>query len=184
MLLSSPRSLLLVVDIQERLAPAVQGLDRLLANLGILLAAAHRLGVPVVASEQYPKGLGRTLPAIAAQLAAPGASPEVFEKAHFSCASAPGFTERLAEFGRPQIVIVGIEAHICVLQTAIELRAGGWNCFVVADACASRTVANAELGQARMLQNGVEVVSTEMVLFEWLHQAGTPAFKALSALVR
>jgi len=184
MLLSAPRSLLLVVDVQQRLAPAMAGLDRLLANLTILLRAAHGLGVPVIASEQYPRGLGPTLPEIAPLLAPDHATPEVVEKLHFSCAAEPGFADRLAAQGRDQIVIAGIEAHVCVLQTALELRAAERNVFVVADACASRTQANAELAFSRLGRNDVELVSTEMVLFEWLQRAGTPAFKTLSPLVR
>lgn len=184
MLISAQRSLLLIVDVQQKLAPAMASLDRLLANLTILLRAAHPLGVPVLASEQYPRGLGPTLPEVAALLAPPDGAPEVFEKSHFSCAAEPGVAERLALTGRDQIVIAGIEAHVCVLQTALELRAAAWSVFVVADACSSRAPASAEQAMDRMRQHGVTVVNTEMVLFEWLHRAGTPAFKTLSSLVR
>lgn len=159
-------------------------LDRLMANLTILLRAAHPLGVPVLASEQYPKGLGPTVPEIAALLTPPGGVADVIEKSHFSCAAEPGFADRLGTRERDQIVIAGIEAHVCVLQTALELRESGWSVFVVADACSSRTPASADLAMARLRQHGVDVVGTEMVLFEWLQRAGTPAFKTLSPLVR
>ncbi len=183
MLLAADRSQVLVVDVQERLVPAMHAHEALVANVSILLRAALVLGVPVVASEQYPRGLGRTLPEIAVLLSAVGGGPEPFEKVHFSCAAEPGFADRLAT-GRDQIVIAGIETHVCVLQTALALREAGHNCFVVADACSSRTVTNVERALARLRDAGVTVVSTEMVLFEWLHRAATPAFKALSPLVR
>ena len=184
MLLSAQRSLLLVVDVQERLAPAMAGLDRVLANLDVLLRAAEVLSVPVLATEQHPQGLGPTLPAVKARLAPPGITPDIMEKRHFSCVAEPGFAARLSHPGRDQIVVTGIECHVCVLQTALELHGAGHRVFVAADACTSRTIANAELGVARMRNSGVNIVSTEMVLFEWLHRAGTPAFKTLSALIR
>jgi nicotinamidase-related amidase len=184
MLLAAHRSQMLIVDVQERLVPAMLAPDRLLANLTVLLRAAAYLGVPVLASEQYPQGLGRTVPDVAALLAAAGDPAAVpAEKVHFSCAAEPGVADRLAP-GRDQIVIAGIETHVCVLQTALDLRALGRSCFVVADACSSRTVSSIELALARLRGAGVTVVSTEMVLFEWLHRAATPAFKALSPLVR
>ncbi|MEI6559434.1 MAG: hydrolase [Rhodospirillaceae bacterium] len=184
MLLSVKRSTLLIIDLQERLAPAVHDLKRVLANVKILLAAARTLEVPVLASEQYPKGLGPTLPEIAALLATGGAPQPVIEKTHFSCLAEPGFAEFLAPAPRDQIVIAGIEAHVCVLQTALDFKAMDRDVFVVADACSSRSQANADLAFERMRRNDIDVVSTEMVVFEWLHQAGSPAFKSLSALVR
>ena len=184
MLLSVKRSTLLIVDLQEKLAPAVHELRRVLANVKILLSAARALGVPVLASEQYPKGLGPTLPEISALLTSAGAPRPVVEKTHFSCLAEPGFAEFLAPAPRDQIVLAGIEAHVCVLQTALDFKAMGRDVFVVADACSSRTQANAELAYKRMRKNDIDVVSTEMVVFEWLHQAGNPAFKSLSALIR
>lgn len=183
MLLSVKRSTLLIIDLQEKLAPAVHDLKRVLANVKILLTAARALEVPVLASEQYSKGLGPTLPEISALLS-PTAPPQVVEKTHFSCLAEPGFVEFLTPAPRDQIVLAGIEAHVCVLQTALDFKAMGRDVFVVADACSSRTQANADLAYKRMRKNDIDVVSTEMVVFEWLHQAGNPAFKALSALVR
>ena len=189
MLLSAKRSTLLIIDVQERLTPAIHELAPLLANTKILLAAARALDVPALASEQYPKGLGRTLPEISTLLPPADVSGQPFEKTHFSCTAEPGFAELLPPLlhdqpPRDQIVIAGIEAHVCVLQTALGLKAMGRAVFVVADACSSRSRANAELAFERLRQNGVAVVSTEMVVFEWLHHAGNPAFKNLSALVR
>lgn len=180
MLLSHERSTLVVVDVQERLAPAVHAHDRVIRNTGILLDSARALGVPVLVSEQYPKGLGPTVPALRDKL--DGAA--VVEKIHFGCAGEPEFLRRLDALDREQIVLCGMEAHVCVLQTALGLRALGRTVYLVADATSSRVPANAELGIARMRGAGVEIVSTEMVVFEWLHRAGTPAFKTLSALIK
>jgi len=181
MLISASRSLLVVVDIQERLAPAIDGAARIEANTLILLAAAKAVGVPVLATEQYPRGLGHTVPALAEALP-PGAT---LEKLHFSCAREPAFIDRVAASGRDQLILVGMEAHICVLQTALGLAEGGEReVFVVADAVGSRTPANAELALRRLAGAGVGVVSTEMVAFEWLERAGTPAFKEVSRLVK
>lgn len=180
MLLAADRSVLVVIDVQERLAPAIHAADRVVRNIGILLQAAQALGVPTLATEQYPKGLGATLPAVAERLPA-GC---IVEKLCFSCAEEPHFLERLAALGRDQIVLTGMEAHVCVLQTAFGLRARGHACHLVADATSSRQPDSAELGIARMRANGVEVVTTEMVVFEWLHRAGTPAFKEVSRLIK
>jgi len=180
MLLSPERSVLVVVDVQERLAPAVHAADRVIRNVGILLDSAKRLAIPVLASEQYPRGLGVTVPAVRERLS----DDAVVEKIHFSSTGEPGFMQRLDAFGRDQIVLTGMEAHVCVLQTALGLRAMGRKVYIVADATSSRTPGNAELGIERMRENGVEIVTTEMVVFEWLQRAGTPEFKALSALIK
>ncbi|MGQ9366080.1 hydrolase [Azospirillum sp. A39] len=180
MLLSSRDSALLVVDVQERLLPAVSGGGALVRNVGILLQAAAILSVPVLASEHYPAGLGRTVPELR-RLLPDGA---VIEKIHFACSHEPGFADRLAGLGRRQVVIAGAEAHVCVMQTALALRAAGHEVFVVADATGSRAPANAELAIARLRAAGVVVVATEMVLFEWAGCGGTPAFKSLLALIR
>lgn len=186
MLLSAQRSILVVVDEQERLLPAIHDSERVVRNTGILLDAAAALGVPVLVSEQYPRGLGGTVPAVRERLAVRAlADVAVVEKMHFSCAEEPAFLERLAAFGRSQIVLVGTEAHVCVLQTALGLVDKGFGGVVlVADAVSSRTPANAERAIARMERAGAEIVTTEMVVFEWLHRAGTPEFKSVSALIK
>lgn len=180
MLLSSERSALLVVDVQERLEPAVHAHDRVVRNVGILLDSARQLGIPVLASEQYPKGLGSTVAAVRERLPVDA----VVEKIHFSCTAEPGFVQRLDAFARDQIVLCGMEAHVCVMQTALGLRAMGRKVYIVADATSSRSPGNAELGVERMRENGVEIVTTEMVVFEWLQRAGTPDFKALIELIK
>ncbi|HYD30790.1 MAG TPA: hydrolase [Azospirillaceae bacterium] len=180
MLLSADQSALVVVDIQERLAPVVHAQERITHNVMVLLKAARRLDVPVLASEQYPKGLGATVPALAELLPA----DSVVEKIHFGCTCETPFNERLAALGRRQVVLTGMEAHICVLQTGIGLLEQGYKVFIVADGTSSRNPANAELGIERMRANGAEVVTTEMVVFEWLKKAGTAGFKELSRLIK
>ena len=180
MLMRPDQSCLAVVDIQERLAPAMAEDDRVQANTGVLLHAAKSLRVPVLVSEQYPKGLGPTVGSLVAAI--PGDA--IIEKMTFSCLGERAFSSRWAKLGRPQVVLCGIEAHVCVLQTALDFVAEGIDVFVVADAVSSRTLENKSLGLERMRAAGAHIVSTEMVVFEWLGRAGTPEFKELSALIK
>jgi nicotinamidase-related amidase len=179
-LLSREHSQLLVVDMQERLAPAVQDAQRAIHNTLVLMQAGARLGVPLTVSEQYPKGLGRSVPAILERASVHC----IVEKLHFSCAAAPQVRARINAQACNQIVITGMETHVCVLQTALGLRAAGKEVFVVQDAVSSRTLENKAAGLERMRAAGVHVVTTEMVLFEWLQRAGTPEFKELSGLIK
>ena len=180
MLIEARRSALLIVDMQERLMPAMDGSEPATANAARLMEAAGRLGVPLLVSEQYPKGLGPTVPALAA-LAPTGT---VAEKLTFSCLADAGWRGRFEKLDRRQAILAGVEAHVCVLQTALGLKAAGYEPAVVADAVASRRRDSRAAAFERLRMNGVEVVTTEMVLFEWLGQAGTPEFKALSGLIR
>lgn len=146
----------------------------------LLLRAAERLGIPLTVSEQYPKGLGPTVGELKVLV-----SPDsIVEKLHFSCAAEPAVAQRVQALGREQVVIAGIEAHVCVLQSALGFKALGHQVFVVADACSSRNPANHQAAMRRLEAAGVGVVTTEMVVFEWLHRAGTPEFKELVALVK
>lgn len=175
MLMNADASSLLVVDVQDRLLHHVHGWQKLLNNVIWLVRVAKRIGVPVMVSEQYPKGLGHTNAQLAAELP-PGV---VAEKVHFSCAAAqclPG----LPGAERPQVIVCGMEAHVCVQQTALELRWQGKDVFVVADSVGSRDPFDRDLALQRMGEHGIEIVSREMVAFEWLRQAGTPLFKQIS----
>lgn len=175
MLIDRENSALLVVDIQERLLPHIDGWQRVLENALWLVRVAQRLGVPVMASEQYPKGIGHTHAELAALL--PGGA--IAEKLHFSCGAAqclPG----LPGSERRQVVVCGIESHVCVLQTVLDLRWQGRQVFVVAEAVGSRRQSDRELALARMRAHGVEIVSREMVAFEWLRQAGSEEFRDVS----
>lgn len=175
MLMKAERSALLVIDVQERLLPHIADWQRLLENVEWLVDVAAKIGVPVAATEQYPKGLGHTEPGLAGRLPA-GC---VGEKTHFSCVAA-GCLTGLPGADRPQAVVCGIESHVCVLQTVLELRQQGKEVFVVADAVGSRDPADKALALERMRQHGIEVVSREMVAFEWLGQAGTQLFRDVS----
>ncbi len=171
---------LVVVDIQERLLPAIFEHDRVRQNVVRLVQGAAILRVPVFATEQYRKGLGPTVPEVAA--AAHGFVP--IEKLAFSACGAPDFVPALRGRNVSEAVLCGIEAHVCVTQTCLDLLDQGFGVFVVADAMSSRTPENYRLGLDRMRAAGAVVVSTEMVLFELLGQAGTPEFKQILALVK
>ncbi len=183
MLLAAPRAHLLLVDMQERLIPAIHEGERVVARTRILAAAAARLGIPITVSEQYPQGLGATVAAV--RSAAPEAP--VFAKLAFSCAHDAALLDHLValrRMGRHQVVIAGVEAHVCVLQSAIGLIDRGFDVAVVADAASSRQPASVDLALARLQTAAVAVVNTEMAVFEWLAQAGSEDFRALSALIR
>ncbi len=175
-------SVLILIDVQERLAAAMDpDVFRAAArNAGILVQAAVALDVPVLTTEQYRKGLGRTVPELA------GLLPEGagIEKTCFSAAGDQSFRQALERAGRTQAILAGMEAHVCVLQTGLELRAAGRDVFVVADACCSRSAANHANAMERLRAAGVIVANTESIVFEWLRDARHDRFKALSALVR
>ena len=177
-------SLLLVVDVQERLAAAMQAaaMERLTASALLLLESARILGVPVVASEQYPKGLGPTVPALAEKLRAAGVAP--IDKMTFDACAEPRVARELAARGPRSVVVAGMEAHISVFQTARELARRGFQVHVVADAVASRREENRALGLSLCERAGAVVTPAETVVFDWLGRAGTDAFKAIAKLVR
>lgn len=179
-MMNAETSQLLLIDIQERLAPAVSDGGRAVERAGLLLDAAALLGVPHTISEQYPRGLGPTVAAVLER-----ADPaRVFDKVHFSCQADDRLAAALAGAGRPEAVLCGMEAHVCVLQTALEMAEAGYRVRVVADAVASRKAPDRDLAIERMRGAGVAVVSSEMVVFEWLRTAGHPEFRAVSALIK
>ncbi len=180
MLLVAPRSALLVVDIQTKLLPAMAEPGPVVANTTKLMRGATRLSVPLLVSEQYPKGLGPTVPELGA-LAPAGAT---LEKNAFSCAGDDGIVARVRALDRRQLVLCGIESHVCVLQTAIGFRERGYDIAVAWDATSSRRETDRSLAADRLRQAGIALVSTEMVLFEWLGKAGTPEFKEISGLIK
>jgi nicotinamidase-related amidase len=175
MLIRADQSMLLLIDLQERLAPAIHDIDAVLRHNLWLVAVAQRLGVPVAATVQYPTGLGPMVPALTARIPA----EEVVEKIHFS-AVADGCLDALAGFSRRQVVLTGTETHVCVLQTALGLLGMGKEVFVVAEAVGSRRPEDRALALERLRQEGCRIVSREMVAFEWLHKAGSDIFREIS----
>ena len=184
MLLSRDKSQLLIVDMQDKLLDIVSGRDRALKSCIRLVEAAKALSVPITVSQQYPKGLGPTNAELRTAL---GNEAPVFDKVEFSCLRSEPLRERLHDLrrqGRPQVVIGGIEAHIGVIQTAIDLEGQGFEAFVVSDAVASRGKTSRRLALSRLTKDGADVVDSEMVLFEWLSSAGAPEFKQIQSLVK
>jgi len=179
--LESSNSVLVVIDVQEKLCKAMDEkvLERLVRNSGILMEAAAELAIPVVATEQYVKGLGETLPELKARLADPA-----LEKMTFSCCGDSAFVEKIRDLGRKQVIVVGMETHVCVLQTVIELLDAGFIVHLVRDAVMSRRKDNWFTGIEMSRAAGAVISSTEAVLFQLLKVAGTDAFKKLSKLVR
>jgi nicotinamidase-related amidase len=179
-LLSRQESRLLIVDVQEKLVPRIFELDRLLTNCRTLIQGAKILGVPVFATEQYPKGLGSTVPQLGELLESRA------EKLRFSCAevldwgTAAGQTDN----NRYQVVVAGMEAHVCVLQTVLDLVGNGFQVFVPADAVSSRCEFDWKIALDRMSTAGATIVTIESVLFEWCEVSGTPEFKQISQLIK
>ena len=167
-------STLLVVDVQARLFPAIHDAANVLDHCLWLVRLAKRMGVPVLASEQYPEGLGATVPSLIAELPAEG----LRRKVHFSCVADGCFAD-LPAWSRRQIVVCGTEAHVCVMQTALDLRSLGHQVFVVAEAVSSRDPASRRLALDRMGAHGIEIVNREMVGFEWLRRAGDARFREI-----
>lgn len=172
---------LVVVDVQEKLCRAMdpQVLEQLTGNISVLIDAAAELGLPVIATEQYVRGLGETLPALKQKLAAPS-----LEKMTFSCCGGDGFLDALKGSGRRQVILTGMESHVCVLQTALELISAGYVVHLVCDAVMSRRKANWKTAMKTLAAAGAVLTSTEAVLFQLLRVAGTEEFKKLSKLVR
>ncbi|WP_299176559.1 hydrolase [uncultured Neptuniibacter sp.] len=176
MLLHPNKSCLLVVDIQGNLVPAIHEHEALVSNSRWLIEIANKLNVPVLTSEQYPKGLGHTIPTIAEVVPTEG----VMEKVHFSCMSEPACNEKINALRPNQVVVIGMEAHVCVLQTVIQLKQQAREVYVVEDCVSSRNPKDKELALERMRQCGIYIVSREMVAFEWLQKAGTDTFRDIS----
>lgn len=176
MLLEADRVVLVTVDFQERLLPAMfNGSDAY--DVACRLAEVFNiLGLPVLATEQYPRGLGSTLPQLREQLS----DDCVFEKTQFSCMGSKEFAAKFRNLGKSQVVLAGIESHVCVLQTALELNAAGYDVFVVADGVSSRRDSSVDYALKRLSFNGVSVVTYEMVVFELLGSSDHPNFKEIS----
>lgn len=176
-------SLLLSIDMQQRLLAAMPeaSTEKILAQSERLLQAAGLLSITVLYTEQYPTGLGPTVERIKQALPE---NANYFDKTQFSCCGAPDFREQLRDSHKRQTVLIGVESHVCVLQTALELLDDGLEVFVVADATCSRNSDNWHNAMSRLRQAGVTVTNTESVLFEWLRDASHEHFKTISALLK
>lgn len=175
MLMNREKSVLLIVDVQEKLVPAIHEAEQVVTHCVWLAQVARRIGVPVVVTEHFPDKIGATVPALKA----------VTEAAHYvskQCFSAHSdrCLASTAIEGRRQVIVCGAEAHVCVQQTALDLRWAGKEVFVVAEACGSRQPSNRDLAFERMRGHGIEIVSREMVAFEWLQRGGTDLFREVN----
>lgn len=170
----------LLIDVQDRLTPLIADHQIITDNIVKLIKGLKLLDIPLIANEQYPKGLGHTIAPIKDVL---GDTP-IFEKVTFSSCDDEATLTAIRESDRPQVLIFGVETHVCVLQTAMDLLDQGFGVLVVADAVGSRDKANKCYALSRMTQAGVVIVSTEMILFELCRSAKNPVFKEISALVK
>jgi nicotinamidase-related amidase len=169
---------LLVIDVQEKLIPLIPSADRMIQNVSFLVDAAKILSMPIQATEQYPKGLGGTVLPLAGKL------PTRPEKTAFSCCAIPEVVNGFRGAARPKVLLAGIETHVCVQQTALDLLALDFRVYIAADAVASRSSFDHDLALARMERAGAVITSSESAVFEWVGGAGSPQFKEISRLVQ
>lgn len=177
-LLSADNSRLLIVDVQEKLVPLIPIGPRLIHNCRRLLDGAKVMNVPAFGTEQYPKGLGRMMPELASRL---GTLPQ---KVVFSCAPALDWGQAAEiDDDRDQVVVAGMETHVCVLQTVLDLLSAGFRVHIPADAVASRSELDWRVALDRLASSGATITTVEAVLFEWCQRAGTPQFKEIQKLI-
>jgi nicotinamidase-related amidase len=176
-------AILAVIDVQERLMTVIHGAQEVDANVARLIRGCRVLGVPVVVTEQYPKGIGPTTAVVREAMFEAGVG-EPLQKLCFSSFGSDEFAGALRRSGRRQVILCGVEAHVCVFQTCRDLIADGFEVFIVADATSSRTERNRELAVRRMTSDGARLTTTEMALFEMTVASGTDEFRAISKLVK
>jgi nicotinamidase-related amidase len=179
-MLDKTKAALVAIDFQDGLLPSIPVGQTIVPQAVKLIRCCRELGLPVLWTEQYPKGLGRTTKSVANALE--GMTP--IEKVAFGCFGCQEFEESAGALGRSQLVVTGIESHVCVMQTVLRALEMGYSCFVAADATGSRAKTDHRAGLARMQAHGAELVTVEMVIFELLGAAGTPEFKRLLPLIK
>lgn len=179
-LLSKEGTALVIIDIQEKLFPHMAEKDRIARNVAKLVKFAKIMKIPIVLTEQYPKGLGHTIPEVRRLI--PNIRP--IEKVDFNCLGSEEFKACLGRLDAKTLIIAGIESHICVTQTAIDGLSKGYEVYVVSDAVSSRSLADKAIAIERMRQSGVTIVSTEMLIYEVLRKADTAEFREALKLVR
>lgn len=175
-MLEASNSLVLMIDVQERLVGALEK-NVIVEKSQKIIDGANILGIPVLATEQYPKGLGHTVVTLAD-------NTEVVEKTYFNALLEDGMLDKIKSYGKKQIILFGIETHICVYQTACALIEAGFEVFIIKDACASRNKYEFKQGIDAMRDNGAKISCVEMTLFEWLKGAKNPKFKEVQALIK
>jgi nicotinamidase-related amidase len=177
--MSAADTALLVIDVQEKLLAKIPAADTLVRNIAFLIDGAKLLGLPVQATEQYPKGLGPTVPELAKRLPEPRP-----DKVGFSCCVIPSVVEGFHRDARPKVVLAGMETHVCVQQTALDLLALDFRVYVPVDAVASRFAVDHEMALRRLEKEGAVLTTSEAAVFEWVGGAGSPQFKGISQLVQ
>jgi len=178
--LTLDRSVLVVIDMQERFRDLIKGMDQVVSRSSTLIKFCQQLDVPILVTEHYSRAFGVTV----SELRNLFKPLQPLEKIHFSCASDDGFKKALAATGRDQIILCGIETHVCVYQTAADLLRDGKQVAVAVDAVSSCSAANRQIGLNRMAEMGVQSMGVQMLMFELLHKAGTSDFKAVSGLLK
>src|SRR5262245_42777580 len=177
--LRADESVLIVVDVQEKLVPRIHQAEAMIGNIAFLLDVAALLEIPVRATEQYPRGLGPTVAPLASRLPEPR-----HDKVAFSCCGIAGFAAELKALGRPRVVLTGIEAHVCMPNTALDLLAEGFRVYLPVDATGSRAALDKETAVRRLELAGAVPTTSETVAFEWLGGAQHPQFKKVSSLIQ
>jgi Isochorismatase family len=177
--ISAADTVIVVIDVQDKLLALISQSPTLMINLTFLLDSAKLLGVPVLSTEQYPKGLGPTTAKVAERLSKP-----IPEKTTFSCFGAAEFTKQVADIGRSTALVVGIETHVCVMQTVLDLLERDFRVAIPIDAVAARDTVDHDAALHRLERAGALLTTSETVIFEWLGSSSSPAFKAASTLVQ
>ena len=177
----SDESVLVIIDVQERLFPSIDERykERIISSLKKLIGSAKALGIPIIYTEQYPKGLGKTIPEISALL-----DSEPIEKTSFSCFGSEEFKDAIAESMARYLIIAGIESHICVNQTAFDAMELGYTPILVEDATGTRNPSDHETAMEKMRSNGILVESAEMIIYEWLESAKNRKFKEILEIIK
>ena len=175
------KTLLAVIDVQERMMPVIDRNGQIIANIAKMVRGCRTLGIPMLVTEQYSRGLGSTVAPVAEAMAE---WYRPIEKMTFSAVTSMGFMQQLETTGAKRVLLCGVETHICIFQTARDLREVGWDVEIVTDAVGSRLDSNYQMALDRMARHGIEMTSVEMALFSNLKTAESPDFKAISAIVK
>lgn len=188
LLMNHSDTAIIVIDVQEKLVPHIANHHSILWNIGRIIDGANELGIPIGITEQYSKGLGSTVPAIRGKFAVLDSanmdSANIFEKSMFSCRECQALTELLIARQIHNVLVIGMETHVCILQSALDMMANGFEVFIAVDAVGSRFEIDHETALRRLESSGATLVTTEMALFEWCEVSGTDKFKKISQIVR